>query len=344
MAWAPRAAAQTDNLYDRGRFTVDVANDDFGSDVDEAFTSGLYFQIRVAAERFGWSGLVPELKARRVREYWGLVLGQEMYTPALLQVTDLSILRNDRRYAGWLHGALQNELVLRGSPWLEEGYSYLRLKLTVGATGPQTATAPLQRYWHAFIRDVLRRRRLPEDPKGWGIYEVPNHVAVNVEAAYEADLFRWTLQDPGLERGLGAQLGVRVSSLARVRAGTMWIDGLIGGVLRAGLMPEVVFDEFGMPVRRDRASALPISAYGFVSGRLIGSVYNALLDGPPGAEGPYPDRNHVLARLEAGFALRLGAVEFAFRHVTLSPELASRPPGGVWIQNWGRITLSFVYY
>lgn len=338
------AAPAPDSPYDRGRFSISVANDDFGSDVDEAFTSGVEVIIRMAAEERSVSSLIPELDARRVREWWGLVLGQEIYTPALLQTTDLDILRNDRRYAGWLYFGIQGELVYTGSPFLEEGYAYLGARLIVGSTGPRTGTQPLQRYWHAFLRDVLNRQRLPEDPKGWGVYQVPDHWGVNLELSHEAELFRATLPNPRWARKIGSQLGVRLASLARVRVGNMWIDGWLGATLRAGLMPEVVFDEFSLPAGLPDTKALPVAAYGFVVGRVGASAYNALLDGPPGAEGPWPERNYALARIEAGFVLRLAAVEFSFRHVTLSPDLAARPPGGVWIQNWGDITLSFAFY
>ncbi|MEL6188614.1 MAG: lipid A-modifier LpxR family protein, partial [Myxococcota bacterium] len=302
-----------DTPYDRGRFSISVANDDFGSDVDEAFTSGVEVIVRVPAERHSLSGLSPELDRRRVREWWGLVLGQEIYTPALLQVTDLDILRNDRRYAGWLYLGIQGELIYEGSPFLAEGYAHLEARLITGSTGPRTGTQSLQRYWHAFLRDILNRQRLPEDPKGWGVYQVPNHWGVSLEVSHEAEIFRATLEDRGLFKAIGSQLGVRMASLAEARVGNMWIDGGVGATLRAGLMPEVVFDEFSLPAGLADTSALPVAAYGFVVGRLSASAYNALLDGPPGAEGPWPERNPTLARLEAGFVLRFAAVEFSFR-------------------------------
>lgn len=338
------AAGPHDTPYDRGRFTLDVANDDFGSDVDEAFTSGVEVQFRITPREdlslFGWLD-----EARRVREYWGLFLGHAMYTPALLQVTDLEVLKNDRRYAGWVHGGLSAEVAVAGSPLLPSGFAFYRFRLDVGATGPQTETATLQRYWHAYIRDVLNRRRLPEDPKGWPIYQVPNHWGVVLSARQEMEAFRWTLEDAGLRRAVGAQLGVRLATLSGVRVGNMWVDAHVGATVRAGLMPRLVFDEMSLPLlgAGERAD-VPVAVYGFASFRLVGSAYDALLDGPPGASGPYPERNHVMTRLEAGFALRFSAVEFMFRHVTLSPDLAAPPPGGVWIQNWGRFTLSFAFY
>jgi hypothetical protein len=331
--------------YDRGRFTLDVANDDFGSDTDEGFTSGVEAIFRVTpADAWALSSQIPALRSRRVLEYWGLVLGQTIHTPALLQVTDLEVLRNDRRYSGWLYGELRAELALRHSPFLEGGYSFYQVGLTFGTTGPRTQTGPLHRYWHAFIRDVLRRRRLPEDPKGWNVYQVPNHWGLNLAARQEAELFRARLPAPELRRTVGAELGFRIASVVEARAGNMFIDATVGAILRAGLLPEVVFDELSIPGPAGRRFDVPVAVYGFVSGRLTGALHDTLLEGPPGASGPYPERNRALARLEAGFVLRLSVVEFAFRHVTRSPDLAQRPPGGVWVQNWGRITLSFAFY
>lgn len=333
-------------VYDVGRFTIDVANDDFGSGVDQGFTSGIDVLIRISPNpRFSISGLSPFLAERRVREYWGLRLGQEIHTPALLQEVDLEVLRNDRRYAGWLYGALRAELALEHSPFLAGGYAFYRVELTFGSTGPRTETEALHRYWHAFIREVLNRQQLPEDPKGWSVYQVPNHWGLNLELSQEAELFRLENNDLGLRKSVAADLGFRAASLARVRLGNMWVDAAVGATFRAGLLPEVVFDELSIPVGlAGRPADVPLAVYGFVSGRLIGSLYNALLDGPPGAEGPHPDRNAILTRLEAGFVLRFSSVEFMFRHVTLTPDLERRPPGGVWIQNWGRITLTFAFY
>lgn len=335
-----------DSPYDRGRFTLDVTNDDFGSDVDEAFTSAVEATIRVTpGNNVALSSLSPWLSARRVREYWSLSVGQEIYTPALLQETDLEVLQNDRRYAGWLYGGLKAELILRHSPFIANGYTLYTVEVVAGSTGPRTQTEPLQRYWHAFIRDVLNRRRLPEDPKGWGVYEVPNHWGVNISVDQQAEMLRWQAGEAGLRKAIGSDFGFRILSRVGARLGNMWVDGHISAMMQVGLLPEVVFDELSMPLSlTGRMFDVPLAVYGFVSGRLIGSVYNALLDGPPGATGPYPERNYVMTQLEAGFALRLAAVEFMFRHVTLSPDLANRPPGGVWVQNWGRITLSFAFY
>ena len=338
--------APPETTYDIGRFTLDVANDDFGSNVDEAFTSGIEVIIRMTPNpRFALSSLVPELDARRIREYWGLTLGHQIHTPALLQETDLAILSQDRRYAGWVYTSLRTELALAHSPFLDRGYSFYKVELTFGSTGPRTETEALQRYWHAFLRDVLNRRRLPEDPKGWGVYQVPDHWGVNLEVRQEAEIYRFDGDYQNLKKSVGSDLGFRVASLAGLRVGNMWVDASVGATIRAGLLPELVFDDLSLPVDfGGRRPDVTVAVYGFVSGRLTASLHNTLLEGPPGSDGPYPETNPALARLEAGFAIRISAVEFMFRHVTLSPELRNRPPGGVWIQNWGRITLSFLFY
>lgn len=330
--------------YDLGRFTLDIENDDFGSDVDEAFSSGIEVAFRITPGP-DW-GLADALGVEAaLHEYWGLALGHQIYTPHDLTTIDLNELRGDRRFAGWLYGALFAEIASDRSPWTDDGVSLTRVRAFFGSTGPRIQTASLQRYWHAFIRDALNRRRLPEDPKGWAVYQVPNHWGAGVELEHEADLYRWTHADPGLARSVGSQLGVRLSTLAGARLGNVWIDGQVGAMVRAGLMPRAVFDEmiFFAPVG-GRRPKVPVAVYGFVSGRLIASVYDAFLDGPPGAEGPWPERNHVMAKLEAGFAIRWSVVEFMFRHTTLSPDLATRPREGVWVQNWGRFILSFDFY
>ncbi|MBX2812154.1 MAG: lipid A deacylase LpxR family protein [Myxococcales bacterium] len=347
MAWAVCASLiSTDSPYDRGRFTLHVANDDFGSGYDEAFTSGIEARFRFTpGDNVAVSSAHPELRRLRLHEYWGLSLGQNIYTPALVQVTDVELLRDDRRYAGWLYGTLSVELGLNHSPFLAHGHSLYVVELSLGATGPQTQTESLQRYWHAFIRDVLNRRDEPFDPKGWGVYQVPNHWGVNVRLYQESEFIRWSLAQPDWRRQLGSSFGVRMATKTEVRLGNMWIDGTGGFTIRAGLMPGVVFDDWSLPrLYKGKMVGVPLAVYGFVSGYLRGAIYNALLDGPPGAEGPYPARTYFLTRIEAGFVIRFAAVEFAFRHTTLSPELRNRPPSGVWIQNWGTISLTFAFY
>lgn len=333
------------SAYDRGRVTFDVANDDFGSDLDQGFTSGIEVSFRFTpGPSVGLRKLDPGIERRTVSEHWGLLLGHQIHTPAKLQEIDLENLVDDRRYAGWLYGTLFAELGVAGSPFMDGGYAEYRAGLTVGATGPQIETEALHRYWHAFIRDVANRRQLPEDPRGWGVYQVPNHIGVNLELAQEAEIYRFSLEDAGLRKLFGSQLGFRVASLVGARVGNMFVDAELGATLRAGLMPEVVFDRRMLPVDPEVSFDLPLAIFGFVTGRVIGSAYDALLDGPPGAEGHYPERNHVLTRLEAGFGVRISLVELMFRHTTLSPDLKNRPPGGTWIQNYGRITLSFAFY
>lgn len=332
--------------YDRGRFSINVANDDFGSGADEAFTSGVEARIRFTpGENVALSGLADWLGAHRLREYWGIAFGQEIHTPAILQTIDLDILRNDRRYAGWLYGSLSTELALQHSPFLAKGQSLYVIELHVGATGPQTQTEAIQRYWHAIVREALNRRLEPFDPRGWGVYQVPNHFGVNLRVYNESEIIRWDSAGAALKRKLGSDWGFRLASQTQLRAGNMWIDGTIGFTARAGLLPKIVFDTWDLPTMyQGQKLGIPLAIYGFVSGQMTGVVYNALLDGPPGAEGPYPERNSYLTRIEAGFVIRAAAIEFAFRHTLLSPELKNRPLSGVWFQNWGTISLSFLFY
>ncbi len=341
-------ANQTPEPYDRGRFTIKVANDDFGSGYDEAFTSGLEATFRVSpAPARSLRKLFPDsLKDSFAHEYWSLFLGQEIYTPALLISADLEILQRDRPYAGWLFGGLMWEGALRHSLFAEKGTSFLSARLTAGATGPQTQTEALQRYWHAFIRDVLRRRRLPDDPKGWGVYQVPNHVGVNLGLSYEGEIGRLEHSSSWFLENHGSRWGVRAGALVEGRLGNMWIDGAVGLSMYAGLLPEMVFAEFTPWTQQkgEKQDAFPLAIYFFGNGRLIGSAYNALLDGPPGYENNYPERHHILTKIEAGFAIRVSAVEFSFRHTMLSPELKKRPPGAVWLQNYGTINLSVAYF
>ena len=333
-------------LYDRGRFSLHVANDDFGSGADEAFTSGIEARFRFSpGSNVALSGLNRWLRTHTLREYWSLAFGQQIYTPAILTTTNLRLLENDRRYAGWLYGVLSTELALNHSPFLSNGHSLFQVELHLGSTGPRTQTESLQRYWHAFIRDALNRRREPFDPKGWGVYQVPNHWGVNIRLYHEAEAIRWTGHDAGLRKRLGSDWSLRLATQTQLRAGNMWIDATIGASLRAGLMPSIVFDAWNLPIPyQGRPVGIPLAIYGFVSGHLTGVAYNALLDGPPGARGSYPDRNSDLTRLEAGFVIRVAAIEFSFRHTLLSPELKRRPPAGVWTQNWGTLSLSFIFY
>ena len=336
----------SDSPYDRGSVTFDIANDDFGSASDEAYTSGLELSIRVRPPNsVGLASLNSDIKKLRLAEYWGLMLGLDIYTPHQLDEIDVEELRDERPYAAWLYTGLFAEIALAHSPWFSQGFSLYTAELKFGSTGPRTNVQTLHRYWHAFIRDALNRDDFPQDPRGWNVYQIPNHWGVNLKLSQEADIFRYNPFKEEDSESL-VHFGLQLGSLAEVQLGNMWIDAAGGVVARMGYMPAAVFDKLTVPsTGREIVDRIPWAAYGFISVRGIASAYNALLDGPPGDNTDYPTKNNFLGRLEAGFVLRAANVEFAFRHVMLSPDLAKRPPArAVWVQNWGRFTLRFLFY
>ncbi|NJK31572.1 MAG: lipid A deacylase LpxR family protein [Deltaproteobacteria bacterium] len=73
------------------------------------------------------------------------------------------------------------------------------------------------------------------------------------------------------------------------------------------------------------------------------TVYDALLDGPIGTDGPTQDRRTFGAEGQAGLLLRIGDFELFYRHMILTREIEQVPQEAVKVQMLGQVILSALW-
>lgn len=321
------------------RFTLDVINDSLATIYDEGYSSGVRLLLRTGPW-FEALALSPRLlpSDRRVAEYWTVGLAHEMWTPADLTADRVSLLDDDRPYAGLLSGEGQVDILIRGG-LLDAGYTRLSGRLMVGATGDWSGASSVQKSWHSGLRRITGQD-YPKDPQGWQIYQVPNTVVVNLRFGAESEVVR--LSSPGdWGRITGAPLGTRATVRADCDLGTFRVGCETGLTLRLGWMPELTFDGATPIVESAAPTPLPISAH-LIAGTRIGVVaYDALLDGPLGTDGPTANKRLVRARLEVGGLVQLWAAEIAFMYIIETNELSPLP---YWAQPYQRMGHAKISY
>lgn len=322
------------------RFTLDLINDGFATIYDEGYSSGIRLLTRTGPWRQSWAlaPLMGPLRDHLVAEYWTAGLAHEMWTPADLSADRLSLLADDRPYAGLLSVTGQVDMVLRGG-LLDAGYSRLSLGLMTGVTGDWSGSASIQRKWHEGAR-VLTGQDYPKDPKGWDIYQIPETVLVGLTVGAEADVMRVSAPS-AWSRLTGAPFGTRASALAECDLGTFRVGCTAGLTLRTGWMPEVTLNG-GTPIMETAGPThIPVSAHLHVSTKISVVGYDALLDGPLGTDGPTANKRQVRARFEVGTVLQLWAAEIIYTFVLETSELTPLPYWAQPMQRMGHIKLSY---
>jgi hypothetical protein len=324
------------------RFTLDVINDGFATWYDEGYSSGVRLYARGGApvDALAWGrALGPALRRRLVAEYWTLGLAHDMWTPTDLTADELRYLEGDRPYAGMLSGELGWDLVFHGA-LTPGGYTRASARLMVGATGDWSLSEPIQTNVHAALRRVTGAD-YPIDPQGWGIWEVPETVLVNLRLGVESEVLR--VSAPSGWSGLThAPLGARATARSDCELGTFRVGCELGATVRLGWMPELTLDGVTPIVEGDDAP-LPISAHLFAGTRMSVVLFDALLDGPLGTDGPTGHRRLVRARLELGAIVQLWALEVAYTYIVETNEQSPLPQWALPLQRMGHVKLSYRY-
>lgn len=321
------------------RFTLDVINDSIATIYDEGYSSGLRLLLRTGPW-FDALALSPHIipAERRVAEYWTVGIAHEMWTPADLTADRVSLLQDDRPYAGLVSADTQVDLVLSGG-LLDTGYTRLSGRIMVGATGDWSGSASIQRSWHSGLRRITGAD-YPKDPQGWDIYQVPNTVVVNLRFGIESEVVRVASQGTW-GRLMGAPLGTRATIRADCDVGTFRVGCEGGLMLRMGWMPELTFDGATPIVESAQPTPLPISAHMIVGTRLGVVGFDALLDGPIGTDSPTASKRIVRARLEMGLLVQLWATELTYVYIIETNELSPLPYWAQPYQRMGHVKLSY---
>jgi len=290
-----RAADSARESWDAGRLAFNFVNDALGTTMDEGWSSGMRltarFQPFIGDGVRGW--LRGDLARRARIEHWGATLAFDIYTPTDLDATTAEALENDRPYAGFMGGALFDEIVFAGS-LAPGGYTVFSLSLEGGLTGPSTHTEAIQRAWHNWLRNALDRQVTPRDPQGWDAYQIPDAFLIGLRARLESDAFRAAWGEARGRGRHGHQAGSRLSGFAECDAGTIELECDLGSTFRIGWLPDITLEGV-LPINTwDRAvtgrdPSFPLFGYAFVAAIARMTAYNAFLDGPVGTDSPSQD-------------------------------------------------------
>ncbi|MCB9645616.1 MAG: lipid A deacylase LpxR family protein [Deltaproteobacteria bacterium] len=324
------------------RFTLDTINDGFATWYDEGYSSGVRVLARggppIDALALG-RALGPGLRRRLVAEYWTGGIAHDIWTPTDLTADEVRFLEGDRPYAGLLSGELSTDLVFRGA-LTTGGYTRVSAKLMAGVTGKWSLSQPIQKRVHSVLR-VFTGAEYPIDPQGWGIYEVPETVLVNLRFGVETEVLR--VRAPSGWSGLThAPLGARATARSDCDLGTFRVGCEIGTMVRMGWMPELTLDG-ATPIVEGEEAALPLNGHVFAGTRMGVVLFDALLDGPIGTDGPTANRRLVRARLEFGFLVQLWDVEASYTYIVETNEQSPLPEYALSFQRMGQVKLSYRY-
>lgn len=318
------------------RFTIQEENDGLALGrrrSDSSYTQGL----RISSLWASRTPLAPE-----GREWLGVAVGQNIYTPTDIRVSDLATLRQDRPYAGWLYAALLWALELDRAPFSLRlgadapgaGASAFGVELAVGTTGPRSGAAAVQTGFHRLLRDLSGSTR-PPDPAGWSVYQTASRVTGDVALRYQLDAIRASASLGAATAWTGSLLALRVSPRARLDLGSTYDAAWLGLEVRGGLMAAT---------RRTARPTLPVELYAFAHFDERYVAYDGFVQAPlRGGVTTLVSIAPWVAELDVGVVARLGGLEVAYAQLWRTNELDRLPPGARRIHDVGQVRVSFVY-
>jgi hypothetical protein len=317
------------------RVEIGEENDAFGARrpaTDEFYTQGLRISGRWAVH--------PEL-AEDITQM-GFAVGQNIYTPSNIHTTDLSVLRKDRPYAGWLYaslllrmeGASRSSLRL-GADAEGRGWHETEFEVALGVTGQWSGAADVQTRFHALLHQWSGLPALTRpDPAGWSVYQIETQPTFDMSLRHQLDLVQASARLGAFTAGTGSVLGARLSPRMRMDVGSTFDAASLGLEVRAGLL--------GASRLRERPW-FPFELYGFVraDGRYV--VWNAFIEAPlQNGVVPLVALQPWVADLDVGAILRLGPVELGWGQLWRTSEIRPNPPGARAVHDVGQLTVAWV--
>ena len=277
----------------------------FGPYTDKHYTDGAYIsflsrdnEIAMGNTNFLWSETLMSrlwnagMTAERTK--WGVIVGQDMYTPTILATgpswygvgygpNATSVQLNDRPYAGWLYIGAQFQRRGRWGQYATKD----DLSLKLGVVGPYALGDEAQTWFHSFFSGAIK-------PEGWGnqLKNEPGlllHAQRNVLFTTRNDQTCWGLDFiPGAGFNLG-NVSTRAMLTSEVRFGYA--------------LPR----DFAIPglAKQDPEADAKFSFYGFAEadGWLV--AHDIFLDGNTYQSSHCVDKNPAVAELKLGLGLRL---------------------------------------
>jgi len=213
------APAESDQGYQVQLF---VENDKWRR-TDQHYTNGLKFGVGIDRESVpfvkGYEGLLYQFLDRPEQLYYGLFIGQNMYTPR--NISDPRPQPFDRPWAGWTYLGLATQRVARGAD-KQRAYDVLdTVELDVGTVGPDSGAEDVQIAWHQMIGSPR--------PRGWA-NQIPNEPAFVASYLHKR---RYVPAWDGVPAARSA-LGFDLVPHAGASLGTVMTHVRAGGIVRYG--------------------------------------------------------------------------------------------------------------
>lgn len=311
---SPRAFAEAPH----GTLSIIFENDIFDS-TDQHYTNGVgLVWVPEQKEQPAWVhtliDLVPWMP-KQGRMGHGYMLGQNMYTPDDIKLTDPPL--NERPYAGWLYGTV--------GVGVETGKELDVLTFTLGLVGPASMAEETQKFIHELVGS--------DEPMGWGT-QLGNELGV--VATYQHS---WreaaTTTLIGFEADLTPHFGGALGNVYTYANG--------GVTARWGRhLP----NDYGPPRIQPSAPGsgvfTPSDCFGWylfagVDGRAV--ARNIFLDGNTFKDSRSVDKETLVGDVQVGAVLSWKTMRLAYTHVMRSREYSEQPKN----DRFGAITWSMMF-
>ena len=312
----PAAHAAEPSLIECDRATacelqIYIENDSAGGGTDRYYTNGIKVGGGVHANR-----LIERLFQRPAEQvlrqfsekpgdvHVGLFIGQHMYTPKRITVTEPQPF--DRPWAAWLY--------VGGVAQSVAGNRLQTAEFDLGMIGPAALGKEVQTAWHELVG--------ADRPVGW------HNQLKNEPGLMVTYLEKWRFGYPtGVELvpHFGGSVG-NVMTLARV-----------GGIVRAGknmsgFGPDTIEPGGAMLQRVRMKDALSLAErrewYVFAGVDARAVAYNVFLDGNVFRSSPSVDRRNFVYDLKAGFSIRMAPARLSLTQIWRSEEFTTPLAGG----------------
>ncbi len=305
----------------KGVLTVTGENDSLSSGADRNYTNGLRISY------VGPVGALPKWMENVTREvskvteaigsgetkYWGLAVGQSIFTPEDISATTAP--PDQHPYAGWLYA---QALVVAQDERHVDLY-----QVDLGIVGPAALGEEAQQSVHKLLG--------APDPRGWDA-QLGNELAF--AATWER---RWNI---GKSLSRGSPIELDVTPGVGVTLGTLRTEAKVGAAARVGTN---LRDDFGPPRVRPALAGLEYfkhrraSVYAFAGVDLRGVAHDLFLDGNTFASSANVERKPWVADLQAGIALQGGDWRLVYTYVTRTEEFTTQQEQ----QDFGVVSLSW---
>jgi lipid A 3-O-deacylase len=282
-------------------------DNDYFSATDRYYTQGVRLEwIAPVFLKSPVNGVLLRNK-KATKRYSGIALQRDGFTAQGIQIDTIPV--GNRPYAATMF--LSNFSIELN----RESRTKLYSQFDIGMMGPIVGGNEEQTAIHRSIGDVL--------PQGWK-YQMSNSVIVNYTSQFE--------------KGFINQTYFNAVGIGQARVGTLYTDGSVGAMLRAGLM-NGYFENLGI-TRETTARKFQVYGYAKGLGKVVG--YNATLQGGMFTDNSYTIENaqinRVVGQIFYGIVISYKRFQLEYGKVNITKEFKSGLTHG-----WGHCNISFCF-